>query len=131
MRIEIFDSMIETVRADFSVTLGLSGGTEVRIETAFEIAVPGRSPVIIDPEGWGGDNPTARALQGRTIIRAEAEDVSGTLVIALDNRTEIRIPADADHEAWSVSGLDGVAMAALPGGGIACWGANGQNAEES
>ncbi|MBW8761511.1 MAG: hypothetical protein JF592_02865 [Microbacterium sp.] len=131
MRIEIFDSMIETVRADFSVTLGLSGGTEIRIETDFEIAVPGHSPVIIDPEGWAADSPTARALQGRTIIRAEAEDASGTLAIALDNRTEIRIPAHADHEAWSVSSLDGVAVVALPGGGIAHWGANGQNAEES
>lgn len=130
MRIDIVDRVIETVRADYAVTLGLSGGTEVRIEAPFEISGPGRLPVIVDVDGVDGDRRCPRELQGRTIIRAEAEDAGGALVIALDNRTELRVPADAVYEAWIVTGVNGAVAVALPGGGIARWDSNGQDEGE-
>lgn len=60
-------------------------------------------------------------MQGHAIVRAEAEDESGTLVIALDDGTELCVPADTDFEAWSVMGVDGAAVVALPGSGIGRW----------
>lgn len=131
MRIDIVDRVIETVRVDYAVTLGLSAGAEVRIEAPFEISGPGCLPVIVDVDGVDGDRRCPRELQGRTIIRAEAEDAGGALVIALDNRTELRVPVDADYEAWIVTGVNGAVAVALPGGGVARWDWNGQDEGES
>lgn len=126
MRIEIIGCVIDTVHADYSVLLGLSDGTKVRIETSFEISTPGHSPSTVDPGDGEDIGALGQALQGHTVVRAEAQDSTGTLVIALDNRAEIRVPADPGYEAWGVSSLNGALVVALPGGGIAWWGANRQ-----
>lgn len=125
MEIDIVDRIVEEVNSEYSITLGLTGGAEVRIETPFELSEPGHVLLVIDPQNLKSDRDLQRALFGRAVARATVDVDSGSLAVAFDSGTVLLVPPDADFEAWTATWPDGVTLVSLPGGGLSQWGAQG------
>lgn len=121
-RIDIAARVVDAVGTEHSVVLSLSGGVEVRIETPFELSAPGSDPLVVDPECLGRSSKLVHALQGRIFARAKI-DGDGSLVVGFDDESSLRVPSDADYEAWAVTHADGAMTVALPGGGVSVWAA--------
>lgn len=115
--------LVEQVSTEYAITLGLSGGLAVRIETSFVLSEPGHAPLTIDPQNLDTDRELQRALLGRTVNQAIAEVDAGSLEITFDGGISVLVPSDADFEAWAVTWPDGYTVVSLPGGGLSQWGA--------
>lgn len=92
----------------------------MRIETPFALSMPGGAPRLIDVQDEERDSGFVLAMLGRTIARAEM-DGDGSLVVGFDDESSLRVPSDADYEAWAVTHADGAMTVALPGGGVSVW----------
>ncbi len=123
MEIDLADRIVEQITSEYAITLGLTSGVEVRIETSLEISEPSREILRIDPQDLRTDRDLQRALVGRTVAHATADPASGSLEVAFDDGTALRVSPHADFEAWTVTWPDGAAVVSLPGGGLSEWGA--------
>lgn len=104
----------------YTVSLNLSGGYEIRIETDFSLH---------DSEGdfrlSPGVDPDAgalrlRALTGNVVTESRAES-SGTLRLGFADGARLRVEPDHNFEAWTIAGPNGMKVACMPGGELAVW----------
>lgn len=123
MNIEVGGQRVEEIDTEFAVTLVLSSGAKLRIETALDLLEPSAASMILDPQALGSDLGLLRVLSGRLIESATADENSGALCITFDAGVTLRVAPDPDFEAWSAAWPDGSTLVALPGGGLARWGA--------
>ncbi|KZF06611.1 hypothetical protein A2J03_24230 [Rhodococcus sp. EPR-157] len=120
MDIPIVSQSIESVDFGFSLALWTSAGYEIRIESAFHVS----DSVSGDFEGVPDDKMSSstalNGLLGRMVEVAQATD-GGDLHLGLDDGVRIDVPADADFEAWTVAGPNGMKVVSEAGGGLATW----------
>ncbi|MEU4694872.1 DUF6188 family protein [Actinoplanes sp. NPDC023714] len=104
------------VAQDFGYTVALtfSGGYEIRIETAFTLADADRT-LEITP---GGEDEVA--LVGRVVTSATGDELGG-LLIDFVGESRLTVPADAEFEAWTLAGPDGLKVVSTPGGELSVW----------
>lgn len=106
----------------YTVSLTLSGGYEIRIETPFSLhdsdgdhqISPGADPDV--------NSRRLESLTGQTITTSVAED-SGALRVDFTHGARLRIEPDSGFEAWTVAGPNGMKVVCLPGGELAVWSA--------
>lgn len=122
MDIDIAAQRIDQITSEYAVTLHLSGGTAVRIETSLDLTEAGQASTPIDPQTLQTDQDLLRVLLGHTVEHAVADD-GGSLTITFDNGATLAVAPDPDFEAWSITGPDGSIVLSLPGGGLSQWGA--------
>lgn len=123
MEIDIRARRVDEIDTEQAVTLVLSGGVAIRIESTFDLTEPAATPRIIDPENLSADLGLGLMLRGRVVEAATADEESGLLSITFLGGLVLRVPPDPDFEAWSTSWSDGSTVVALPGGGLSSWGA--------
>ncbi|MGL4297726.1 MAG: DUF6188 family protein [Candidatus Neomicrothrix subdominans] len=123
MDLDIADRIVEEVTSEYAITLGLAGGAQLRIETQCELNEPGRALLVIDPQNLDTDQGLQRTLVGRAVEEATAEVETGSLAVAFEGGTTLRVLPSSDFEAWAVTWPDGVTVVCLPGGGLSRWGA--------
>ncbi|WP_377325645.1 DUF6188 family protein [Pimelobacter simplex] len=123
MEIDIRARRVEEVDTEQAVTLVLSGGAAIRIESSFDLTEPAATPTTIDPDNLSGDLGLGSMLRGRVVEVATADEETGLLSITFRGGLVLRVPPDPDFEAWTASWLDGSTVVALPGGGMSVWGA--------
>lgn len=123
MEIDIRHCRVDEIDTEHAVTLVLSGGALVRIESRFDLALPTASPTTIDPENLSADLGLRQVLGGRLVEQATAAEETGLLVITFLGGLVLTVPPDPDFEAWSMSWSNGSMVVALPGGGLSSWGA--------
>ncbi|MER6971122.1 DUF6188 family protein [Nocardioides sp. NPDC000445] len=122
MDIDIAARSIEHIASEHAVTLGLSGGTSVRIETSLVLTEAGQASMPIDPQNLETDQDLLRVLLGHTVEHAVADD-GGSLTITFDNGATLTVAPDPDFEAWSITCPNGAIVLSLDGGGLSRWGA--------
>jgi len=112
---------LEFIGVDHRLTLRFSEGDVVTIETEFALTRPGANEMLLDPDGDKKALGEVLALFGRRVTGAE---IAGQeLRIAFDDSSLLRIPPDADYEAWSYSGTENprTLVISMPGGDLAIW----------
>ena len=123
MEIDIRERRVDEVRTEQGVTLVLSGGAAVRIESPFDLAESAVALTTLDPVNLGADLQFGLLLRGRVVEAASADEETGSLSISFLGGLALSVPPDPDFEAWSTSWEDGSMVVALPGGGLSSWGA--------
>lgn len=123
MEIDIGARRVEEIDIEHAVTLVLTGGAGVRIESTFDLAEPAAAPITIDPENLSVDLGLGLTLRGRVVEAATADEETGMLSITFVGGLFLRVLPDPDFEAWSMTWSDGSTVVALPGGGLSSWGA--------
>jgi hypothetical protein len=104
----------------YTVSLNLTGGYEVRIETDFSVQnadgdfqlSPGLDPEV--------NSQLLHTLVGHAVTTSVAEE-SGTLRLDFDNGARLRANPDDSFEAWTIAGPHGMKIACMPGGELAIW----------
>lgn len=124
MHIDLAARRVEEVETEHAVTLVLSGGTKVRIESQFDLWEPGFAPTALDPEDLPSGQGLRQSLRGRIVEVGIADEDSGSLRITFDGGLILQVLSDPDFESWSASWPDGTTVVALPGGGLSRWGAH-------
>lgn len=122
VQIDIRACRVEEIDTEQAVTLGLSGGAKIRIESRFDLAGADSAHRTIDPEDPGSDRDLQGMLRGQVVEAATADGDTGSLTIVFTGGLCLRVPPDPDFESWSASWPDGSLVVALPGGGLSCWG---------
>ncbi|UOE42911.1 DUF6188 family protein [Agromyces larvae] len=120
MRLDLEESSITRVSFDFAVTLLLSNGAEMRIETEGVFTPPIGDEVGFDPEDA---RPVAGVLLGllrEDVSLAEAGD-HGALRIRTKTGMEVNVVSSPDYEAWGIVWPDGRRVICMPGGELAIW----------
>jgi hypothetical protein len=123
MKVDIAGRLVEQVGDEHAITLSLSGGVEVRIETVFELGQAGGVMLVVDPQNLDTDKDLQRVLPGCVVRQAVADPDTGTLTLTFEGEIRVHVSSDADFEAWSVIWPDGATVVSLPGGGLSQWGA--------
>lgn len=123
MQIDIGASSVDQIYAEHALTLVLSGGVQIRIETPFDLSEVAAVQTTIDPEDLSADHEFRGALRGRIVEAAIADEDTGSLTLTFRGGLVLQVPSDAAFEAWSASWSDGSLVVALPGGGLRSWGA--------
>ncbi|GAB3769463.1 hypothetical protein GCM10027600_24350 [Nocardioides ginsengisegetis] len=120
--IDIVGRVVASVGSEHAITLSLSGGAEVRIETVSEFTEPDRPQLVIDPQHLETDQELQRVLPGRIVEQVAVDADAGSLVVTLEGGVDLRVLPDIDFEAWSLTLDDGSSYVCLPGGGLGRWG---------
>jgi hypothetical protein len=110
---------IGRVCVDYAVVLETVDGTELRLESRFQISSPDDSAEI-DPERLEVTGGTAVTLLRQQVARASVGE-SGVLSIQFANGQQLRCDPDGQFEAWTLTTASGERMVCLPGGGVAHW----------
>jgi hypothetical protein len=109
-----------------TVTIELSNGdhadAEIHIARPFELQTAGR----FWQRFWRPDTShlvlrIAPKTQSGLKVKWAAAYKDGTLEMAFDDGSRLRVPPEAMFEAWEFTGLHGVKVIALPGGELAIW----------
>lgn len=122
MDLDLSGQQVQAVTSDYAVTLVLSGGATVRIETKLTVSRPGEGDSVIDPQGLVDGFDLQATLVGCTIARGAADNALGSLVLLFEEGTRLDVAPDDDYEAWSIGWPDGSLLVSLPGGGVSEWG---------
>ncbi|MGI5170042.1 DUF6188 family protein [Spirillospora sp. CA-253888] len=105
---------------DAAVTILTADTYELRLETPAVITTADGGRIPFDPEKPGTAAATLVSLFGQEISRfAMAE--AGDLSITFTNGMGLATAADADYEAWTLTGPGGLLVVCRPGGGTAVW----------
>lgn len=123
VRLGIDGNHVESVDVEHALTLRLSGGAEIRVEVPFDLAEQGAASETIDPEDISVNHVVWELFVGKVVESATAVPATGGVVVALHGGLTLQVLPDPDFEAWSVTWPDGRLVVALPGGGLAVWGA--------
>lgn len=121
MDLDLVSCGVEQFDSEYAITLRLSDGSEVRIETKFELRCPSQEVAVFDPQNLDSGQGLLGALLGRAVDRATADEVTGFLAVVFADGVGLDVAADPDYEAWSFVGRDGSRLVSLPGGGLSRW----------
>lgn len=121
MDLDLASFRVEQFDPEPAITLRLSEGSEVQIETKFEFTCPDQQVAVLDPQNLDSEQGLLDALLGRAIDQATADEVTGSLAVIFANGVRLDVAADPDYEAWSFVGRDGSYVVSLPGGGLSRW----------
>ncbi|MBM2614794.1 hypothetical protein JIG36_04390 [Actinoplanes sp. LDG1-06] len=110
---------LEFVRLGHHFVLSFTGGGQVLVETAVQLAAPGAGRIIVEP----GEHPSddLATLLGDE-VRAARTGEAGELTISFTSGAELLICPHADVESWAVTSPDGFLIVCLAGGEMATWG---------
>ncbi|UIJ33958.1 DUF6188 family protein [Allobranchiibius sp. GilTou73] len=122
MDLDLVSCRVEQVDSENAITLRLSEGSEVRIETKLKLTRPDREVAVLDARDLDSEQGLLDVLLGRAVDQATADEVTGSLAVIFANGVRLDVAADPDYEAWSLVGRDGSLVVSLPGGGLSRWG---------
>jgi hypothetical protein len=114
---------VTRISVDHRLSLVLGSDVEVVLETAVSLSRgPVRGPKVdvvrLFPERQ--DVAGALALFGARVLSAVAFK-SGSLRLVFDNALHVNCRADAEFEAWQITGPVGWRFVSAPGGDLAVW----------
>ena len=106
---------------DYAVVLGTADGTELRIESQFQLSSSdGAQSVDVDPDRLDETRSIVVGLLRQQIMLASIEE-SGAISLRFANGQRLQCEPDAQFEAWTLVTAAGERMVCLPGGGVARW----------
>lgn len=110
---------LEYLRLGHAFVLSFTGGEQVLVETAVQLALPGRGRIVAEP----GDHPSDElaALLGDEVVSARTGN-AGELLLTFASGAELLICPHADVESWAVTSPGGFLIVCLAGGETATWG---------
>lgn len=108
------------VSFDSSVAILIGGDCELRIESEVIVRGFGGGDVYIDPEGPGDKRSSLVRLVNDVVAEASV-DASGELLIGFSTGASMRIPPNAEFEAWGLVGPGDRRVTCMPGGELALW----------
>ena len=120
MSMNIKGESIESISFDSAVCLRTDMGTELRLETGFELQNPQGNVFWIAPPNFDGANELIHALLHTRVEAAETDSV-GILRLWLGNNAHIVVAPSPDYEAWTLNRADGTMLASTPGGETISW----------
>lgn len=111
---------ISRVAFYFGVLFLMHGGSELRIDTAFDFR-PESTLMTIDPSTASG---FASTLIGLLHIEIEAAKVTdaGALELCFRGNSVLNVAPSDEFEAWTFAGAEGSKVVCMPGGGVTTWG---------
>jgi hypothetical protein len=121
--LEVSGQLILQVVLDFQVTLVLKQ-FRITIEESFVLEHPDGTSHVVEP---GGDfdqlSPVLPLSRSQVVAEARAFD-DGRLEIVIQDGFRLSVVPEpkAAHEAWNVTGPDGLLIVSAPGGELALWG---------
>lgn len=121
MNIPFVGQAVENQTFDYSFALIISGGYEVRIESAFTLADARSEQFKIDPGEYGLSKVALEQIVGQRIYRAETSD-AGDLNLIFESNAGLHLGPDPSFEAWTITGPYGLKIVCEAGGGLAVWG---------
>lgn len=121
MNMNIKGESIESISFDFAVSFRTDKGTELRLETGFELQNPEGNVLWIAPPDFDGADELIHALLHTRIEGAET-DPAGILRLRLRNDARISVAPSPDYEAWTLNRSDGTMLTSTPGGETISWG---------
>ncbi|MPZ94020.1 MAG: hypothetical protein GEU96_03705 [Propionibacteriales bacterium] len=111
---------IVRVAFDNAITVFIEGHSVLTIETELIVEQPDAGTVSVDPGKLDAAVKSVTDLLHREIAAADADE-SGSLIIALDDGSGIRVMPHASFEAWSMVGPGDRRIVCKPGGGLSVW----------
>lgn len=128
MNLELEGKVLASYTAEFTVGLQLSDQFFVRIESPFTLALSTGSFSLSPEEDPAESFQPLGQLVGHTITESSV-DSDGNLSISFDNSASLVVRPDSGYEAWTVSGPEGMLVVCMPGGELAVWSAEAQEAD--
>ncbi|MEU1077227.1 MULTISPECIES: DUF6188 family protein [unclassified Streptomyces] len=110
---------VTQVRVDHQLGLRLGEDAEINVETdaAMDHRDGGPTTPLV-PERQ--EVAAALGLIGRAVTEVTALK-DGRLLVEFDQGTRLTVAADADFEAWNITGPDTFRVVCMPGGELAIW----------
>lgn len=106
---------------DYAVVIETVDGTELRIETPFQISSGDSTHQDeVHPDRLDETGHAVVCLLRQQIVRASI-DKSGALDLRFARGQRLECPPDARFEAWTLVAAAGERMVCMPGGGVAHW----------
>jgi Family of unknown function (DUF6188) len=121
VNLDVSDQSIMRVYFDYAITFVTSGGGEFRAENTVTVSMPGGSSSDIEPGSAGPGAEVILSLLHQK-LRAASADERGCLELTFASGAKVRVESDAQYEAWTYAGPDGVKVVSMPGGELATWG---------
>lgn len=105
---------------EYTVTLQLSDGYLIRIESPFTLTLGNRT------FDWSPDNHSATSFEPVTqligqVISESTVDDTGALTVVFDSGDFLQVESDANYEAWTIAGPGGMLIVCSPGGELSIW----------
>lgn len=121
LNLQIGEETVDQIIIDYQVTLKLSGGAHVTLESAFSINQPDGTTITIIP----GDtkDPLGRVLELHNRSVSQGIVSNGTLRVEFTDGVLLECPPDQQFEAWSLfSPVGGIErIISTPGGELSIW----------
>lgn len=115
-------SSVESVDVDlYQVLVGFSDRSVLTIECPADLASASgqlQPAVTVGIDGTVTVSDALLAVLGTWVVSGVGFK-NGTLQLAFSSGVELRVPFDADHEAWQLTGSSGRTWLSVPGGGLA------------
>ncbi len=106
---------------DCAVALETADGTELRIESRFQLSTSdGTQPDEVDPDHLDLTGAAVVGLLRQRVVLASIAE-SGVLSLRFANGLRLECEPDERFEAWTLVTAAGERMVCLPGGGVAHW----------
>ncbi len=120
MRLPVVGHEVRRRAGEYALVLDTEEGFGFRIEGAFSVDDDGRL-VHFDPTTASWDTALAEYRFDR--IGAAGVDDDAVLRVTFESGAVVVVPADPEHEAWTLFGPSGYLVVSLPGGELAVWAA--------
>lgn len=117
--LELSGGTVESVTLEYVLSLDLSNGWHLDIESAATLTVAGISTVIA-PARNEQLAEVLDAVLGRTVTACAVEP-RGALLLHLDGGQALTVEPDDSFEAWTAAGPAGEKYVCEPGGSVAWW----------
>ncbi len=114
--------LVTQVQVDHAFGLVLDDKGAVRVEGAATLGwvSVGAKPETVELRPENHDVAAGLVLLGTTVLSSVAFK-SGGLRIVFDDGHVLTVAADPQHEAWTVTGPNGMLIVSVPGGDLAVW----------
>ncbi|WP_280482633.1 DUF6188 family protein [Nocardia cyriacigeorgica] len=122
MDLQVVGMRVAEVTIGFTVTmrLGESSEYELQVEGDLEIFKESQLAYRVESECYEDQRELIESFVG-SVVETATTDSSGALELKLNSGLAVRVPQDADYEAWSLVGPRGYRIVCLPGGQLAIW----------
>jgi hypothetical protein len=120
MDLDLRGKALQSVLIEYTVRLQLSDGYFVVVESPYTLHVQGTSFSLSPEEEQDVARQAFNQLVGDTVEMATA-DAAGALDVTFAGGARLQVEADAEYEAWNVSGPDGALVVSTAGGELSVW----------